>query len=394
MTEEGSWKQLFCHGGYMSEAYWGLEQNLKTTPLYKIHNNNRAKLVPFAGYYLPIQYENGIIAEHNHTRSSVSIFDVSHMGQIKISGPMIYDAMEKILPISFSKIAPGQIKYTQFLNSEGKIIDDLMITRAFEEDHVWLVVNADCTDKDLDHLYSNLNKTYKIELIEDRTLIALQGPNSSNILKTFFQEIDDMPFMTADWFNYDNEKFFISRCGYTGEDGFEISIKDRYSEKFISKLLQSEGVKLAGLGARNSLRMEAGLCLYGNDISSSVSPIEAGLTWSISKERIENGGFIGYEHIKKDLKNGVERKLVGIKPLGKLPAREGTQIFDKNEKTIGEITSGGYSPSLQAPIAMGYINSDILKSDCEVLLNVRGNLIPAEITSLPFVEHKYFRGNK
>ena len=196
MTEEGSWKQLFCHGGYMSEAYWGLEQNLKTTPLYKIHNNNRAKLVPFAGYYLPIQYENGIIAEHNHTRNSVSIFDVSHMGQIKISGPMIYDAMEKILPISFSKIAPGQIKYTQFLNSEGKIIDDLMITRAFEEDHVWLVVNADCTDKDLDHLYSNLNKTYKIELIEDRTLIALQGPNSSNILKTFFQEIDDMPIMT------------------------------------------------------------------------------------------------------------------------------------------------------------------------------------------------------
>ena len=149
MTEEGSWKQLFCHGDYMSEAYWGLEQNLKTTPLYNVHNDNRAKLVPFAGYYLPIQYENGIIAEHNHTRNSVSIFDVSHMGQIKISGPMIYDAMEKILPISFSKIAPGQIKYTQFLNNEGKIIDDLMICRTFEEDHVWLVVNADCTPKDL-----------------------------------------------------------------------------------------------------------------------------------------------------------------------------------------------------------------------------------------------------
>ena len=197
----------------MSEAYWGLEQNLKTTPLYKIHNNNAAKLVSFAGYYLPIQYANGIIAEHNHTRKAASVFDVSHMGQIKISGPMIYDAMEKILPISFSKIAPGQIKYTQFLNNEGKIIDDLMICRTFEEDHVWLVVNADCTPKDLDHLYNNLNKTYKIELIEDRALIALQGPNSSNTLKTFFQEIDDMPFMTADWFNYDNENFFISRCG-------------------------------------------------------------------------------------------------------------------------------------------------------------------------------------
>ena len=167
-----------------------IRDSLKTTPLYKVHNDNRAKLVPFAGYYLPIQYENGIIAEHNHTRNSVSIFDVSHMGQIKISGPMIYDAMEKILPISFSKIAPGQIKYTQFLNNEGKIIDDLMICRTFEEDHVWLVVNADCTPKDLDHLYNNLNKTYKIELIEDRALIALQGPNSSNILKTFFQAED------------------------------------------------------------------------------------------------------------------------------------------------------------------------------------------------------------
>ena len=269
-----------------------------------------------------------------------------------------------------------------------------MICRAFDNDHVWLVVNADCTHKDLDHLCENLNKNYKIELIEDRALIALQGPKSSNILKTFFHEIDDMPFMTADWFNYSNEKFFISRCGYTGEDGYEISIKDRYAEKFINELLQCEDVKLAGLGARNSLRMEAGLCLYGNDISSYVSPIEAGLTWSIPKERIKDGGFIGYEPIKKDIENGVERKLVGIRPLSKIPAREGTQIFDKHEKKIGEITSGGYSPTLQSPIAMGYITSDILKSNCEVLLNVRGNLIPAEITSLPFVEHRYFRGNK
>ena len=170
----------------MSEAYWGLEQNLKTTPLYKIHNKNAAKLVPFAGYYLPIQYANGIIAEHNHTRKAASVFDVSHMGQIKISGPMIHDALEKILPISFSRIAPGQIKYTQFLNKEGKIIDDLMIHRSFEDDQIWLVVNADCTEKDLDHLYSNLNRSYKIELIDDRALIAIQGPKSSNILKEFY----------------------------------------------------------------------------------------------------------------------------------------------------------------------------------------------------------------
>ena len=378
----------------MSEAYWGLEQNLKTTPLYKIHNNNAAKLVSFAGYYLPIQYANGIIAEHNHTRKAASVFDVSHMGQIKISGPMIHDALEKILPISFSRIAPGQIKYTQFLNKEGKIIDDLMIHRSFEDNQIWLVVNADCTEKDLDHLYSNLNRSYKIELIDDRALIAIQGPKSSNILKEFFNEIDNMPFMTGDWFTYDNEQFFVSRCGYTGEDGYEVSIKDRYAEEFINKLLQFEDVKLAGLGARNSLRMEAGLCLYGNDISILTSPVEAGLTWSIPKERIENGGFIGHENIKKDLIDGVEKKLVGIKPLGKLPAREGTQILNKNGKIIGEITSGGYSPSLQAPIAMGYINAEILQKNCEILLNVRGNSLPAEIVSLPFVEHKYFRGKK
>lgn len=378
----------------MSEAYWGLEQNLKTTPLYKIHNNNAAKLVSFAGYYLPIQYANGIIAEHNHTRKAASVFDVSHMGQIKISGPMIHDALEKILPISFSRIAPGQIKYTQFLNKEGKIIDDLMIHRSFEDNQIWLVVNADCTEKDLDHLYSNLNRSYKIELIDDRALIAIQGPKSSNILKEFFNEIDNMPFMTGDWFTYENEQFFVSRCGYTGEDGYELSIKDRYAEEFISKLLKFEDVKLAGLGARNSLRMEAGLCLYGNDISILTSPVEAGLTWSIPKERIENGGFIGHENIKKDLIDGVEKKLVGIKPLGKLPAREGTQILSKNGKIIGEITSGGYSPSLQAPIAMGYINAEILQKNCEILLNVRGNSLPAEIVSLPFVEHKYFRGKK
>ena len=378
----------------MSEAYWGLEQNLKTTPLYKIHNNNAAKLVSFAGYYLPIQYANGIIAEHNHTRNAASVFDVSHMGQIKISGPMIHDALEKILPISFSRIAPGQIKYTQFLNKEGKIIDDLMIHRSFEDNQIWLVVNADCTEKDLDHLYNNLNRSYKIELIDDRALIAIQGPKSSNILKEFFNEIDNMPFMTGDWFTYDNEQFFVSRCGYTGEDGYEVSIKDRYAEEFISKLLKFEDVKLAGLGARNSLRMEAGLCLYGNDISILTSPVEAGLTWSIPKERIENGGFIGHENIKKDLIDGVEKKLVGIKPLGKLPAREGTQILSKNGKIIGEITSGGYSPSLQAPIAMGYINAEILQKNCEILLSVRGNSLPAEIVSLPFVEHKYFRGKK
>ena len=312
----------------MSEAYWGLEQNLKKTPLFNIHNNYRGKLVPFAGYCLPIQYENGIIAEHNHTRKNVSLFDVSHMGQIKITGSMVYDSLERILPISFSEMYPGQIKYTQLLNERGKIIDDLMVYKPLDEDYAWLVVNADCSEKDINHIRANLNKNYKIELIQDRALIALQGPKASEILSRYFPSIQNIPFMSGDWFSYDSEKFFISRCGYTGEDGYEISIKDRYSETFVKEILKNKEVKLAGLGARNSLRMEAGLCLYGNDISLEISPVEAGIDWSISKSRIENSVFIGHESIKKDLSVGVEKKLVGLKPLGRLPAREGTSIFD------------------------------------------------------------------
>jgi len=378
----------------MSEAYWGLEQNLKKTPLFNIHNNYRGKLVPFAGYCLPIQYENGIIAEHNHTRKNVSLFDVSHMGQIKITGSMVYDSLERILPISFSEMYPGQIKYTQLLNERGKIIDDLMVYKPLDEDYAWLVVNADCSEKDINHIRANLNKNYKIELIQDRALIALQGPKASEILSRYFPSIQNIPFMSGDWFSYDSEKFFISRCGYTGEDGYEISIKDRYSETFVKEILKNKEVKLAGLGARNSLRMEAGLCLYGNDISLEISPVEAGIDWSISKSRIENSVFIGHESIKKDLSVGVEKKLVGLKPLGRLPAREGTSIFDLSKNEIGRITSGGYSPTLKEPIAMGYILENETEKGDEVLLNVRENWIPAKITTLPFVKHNYYRGKK
>tara|TARA_B100001996_G_scaffold129727_1_gene98573 strand:+ start:1 stop:1056 length:1056 start_codon:yes stop_codon:yes gene_type:complete len=351
-------------------------------------------MVPFAGYSLPIQYETGIIAEHIHTRKEASIFDVSHMGQIKITGPMIYDAMERILPVSFSEMYPGQIKYSQFLNEEGKIIDDLMVYKSTEGDYVWLVVNADCIEKDLNHLNIYLNENYSIELIQDRSLIALQGPESSNILCKYFPDIEDIPFMSAGWFDYKGQHFFISRCGYTGEDGFEISIKDKDSESFVSELLKNKEIKLAGLGARNSLRMEAGLCLYGNDININISPVEAGINWSISKERIENGNFLGHEHVKSDITNGVSKKLIGLNLLGKLPAREGVDIFNLDKIKIGIVTSGGYSPTLKAPIAMGYISEDNAKENDEVLLSVRGRLIPASITNLPFVKHNYFRGKK
>ena len=378
----------------MSEVIQGFEENLKKTPLFEMHNSFRGKMVPFAGYSLPIQYETGIIAEHIHTRKEASIFDVSHMGQIKITGPMIYDAMERILPVSFSEMYPGQIKYTQFLNEEGKIIDDLMVYKSTEGDYVWLVVNADCIEKDLSHLNLYLNENYSIELIQDRSLIALQGPESSNILCKYFPDIEDIPFMSAGWFDYKGQHFFISRCGYTGEDGFEISIKDKDSESFVHELLKNKEIKLAGLGARNSLRMEAGLCLYGNDININISPVEAGINWSISKERIENGNFLGHEHVKSDIKNGVSKKLIGLNLLGKLPAREGADIFNLDKIKIGMVTSGGYSPTLKTPIAMGYISDENIKENDEVLLSVRGKLIPASITNLPFVKHNYFRGKK
>ena len=378
----------------MSEVIQGFEEDLKKTPLFEMHNSFRGKMVPFAGYSLPIQYETGIIAEHIHTRKEASIFDVSHMGQIKITGPMISDAMERILPISFSEMRLGQIKYSQFLNEEGKIIDDLMVYKSTEGDYVWLVVNADCIEKDLSHLNLYLNESYSIELIQDRSLIALQGPESSNILCKYFPDIEDIPFMSGGWFDYKGQHFFISRCGYTGEDGFEISIRDKDSESFVRELLKNKEIKLAGLGARNSLRMEAGLCLYGNDIDINISPVEAGINWSISKERIENGNFLGHEHIMSDIKNGVSKKLIGLNLLGKLPAREGADIFNLDKTKIGMVTSGGYSPTLKAPIAMGYINEENIKENDEVLLSVRGKLIPASITNLPFVKHNYYRGKK
>ncbi len=363
---------------------------IEKTSLFDFHNQMNAKLVPFGGYYLPINYTPGIIAEHNHTRSSASIFDVSHMGQIEISGPFIMEAMEKILPISFSKISPGKVKYTQFLNNEGKIIDDLMIHRTNNENTVWLVVNAACKEKDINHLRENLNKNFDINIRDDLSLIALQGPKSEAALLKLAPSILGMEFMSSVWINFQNYKILISRCGYTGEDGFEISIPNKYVLSFTQKLLENSDVKLAGLGARDSLRLEAGLCLYGHDIDLKISPIEAGLKWSICKERISSADFIGGNSIKHECSKGPSKRLLGFLPKGRIPAREGTLIYDAGGNLIGEVTSGGFSPTLSIPISMGYIDSSLIDQK-EVFLNVRGKKIPAEIVRLPFVPHNYFK---
>ena len=364
--------------------------HIEKTSLFDFHNQMNAKMVSFGGYYLPINYAGGIISEHIHTRSKASIFDVSHMGQIEINGPFIMEALEKILPISFSKMLPGKVKYTQFINHEGKIIDDLMVHRTDNENSVWLVVNAACKEKDIEHLRASLNKNFDINLRNDLSLIAIQGPKAEESLLKLIPCLLNMDFMSSRWINYKNYKILATRCGYTGEDGFEISVPNKYVTSFTESLLKNPDVKLAGLGARDSLRLEAGLCLYGHDISLKTSPIEAGLKWSLCKDRVSSADFIGGNAIRGELNKGPVRRLLGFLPKGRAPAREGTLIYDSSDNLIGEVTSGGFSPSLGVPISMGYINTPSLDQK-EIFLDVRGKKIPADVVKLPFVPHNYFK---
>ena len=364
--------------------------HIEKTSLFDFHNQMNAKMVSFGGYYLPINYAGGIISEHIHTRSKASIFDVSHMGQIEINGPFIMEALEKILPISFSKMLPGKVKYTQFINHEGKIIDDLMVHRTDNENSVWLVVNAACKEKDIEHLRASLNKNFDINLRNDLSLIAIQGPKAEESLLKLIPCLLNMDFMSSRWINYKNYKILATRCGYTGEDGFEISVPNKYVTSFTESLLKNPDVKLAGLGARDSLRLEAGLCLYGHDISLKTSPIEAGLKWSLCKDRVSSADFIGGNAIRGEVNKGSIRSLLGFLPKGRAPAREGTLIYDSNDNLIGEVTSGGFSPSLGVPISMGYINTPSLDQK-EIFLDVRGKKIPADVVKLPFVPHNYFK---
>lgn len=364
--------------------------HIEKTSLFDFHNQMNAKMVSFGGYYLPINYAGGIIAEHIHTRSKASIFDVSHMGQIEINGPFIMEALEKILPISFSKMLPGKVKYTQFINHEGKIIDDLMVHRTDNENSVWLVVNAACKEKDIEHLRASLNKNFDINLRNDLSLIAIQGPKAEESLLKLIPCLLNMDFMSSNWINHKNYKILATRCGYTGEDGFEISVPNKYVTSFTESLLKNPDVKLAGLGARDSLRLEAGLCLYGHDISLKTSPIEAGLKWSLCKDRVSSADFIGGNAIRGEVNKGSIRSLLGFLPKGRAPAREGTLIYDSNDNLIGEVTSGGFSPSLGVPISMGYINTPSLDQK-EIFLDVRGKKIPADVVKLPFVPHNYFK---
>ena len=370
---------------------------LKQTPLHALHVTRGARMVPFAGYDMPVQYADGIIAEHNHVRSAAGLFDVSHMGQAFLVGAdheTVARALETLVPGDIVSLAPGRQRYTQLTNEGGGILDDLMVTRSAdpEEDGVlMLIVNAATKEADYAHLAARLPAGVRLLRADHRALIAVQGPAALRAVGRHCPDVVPMPFMTAITTRFDGIDCHISRSGYTGEDGFEISCKATRVRAIVERLLSEPSAKLIGLGARDSLRLEAGLCLYGHDIDTTTSPVEAAIAWSIGKRRREEGGFPGAERVQRELREGAPRKRVGIKPEGRAPAREGTEIKSAEGETIGKVTSGGFGPSVNGPIAMGYVETKFAAPGTAVTLIVRGKPLVASVVALPFVPHRYVR---
>lgn len=373
-------------------------ETLLETPLAAWHVAQGAKMVPFAGYNMPVQYPLGIMGEHNWTRESAGLFDVSHMGQcFLIPEDGQYEtaaaALEKLVPADVLGLKPGQQRYSQFLNADGGILDDLMITRLGHPGHehwIYLVVNAGCKVEDYAHLAAHLPKGVTLKIADNLALLALQGPKAVAAIAAHAPQLADLKFMTSIDLAVAGLWCHVSRTGYTGEDGVEISVKNSDVEALANLLIADPRVKPIGLGARDSLRLEAGLCLYGHDIDTTTSPIEADLKWSIQKRRREEGGFPGAQRIQRELKDGPSRLRVGIQPEGRQPAREGTEIFAAGRK-VGVITSGGFGPAAQAPVAMGYVEAAFAKPETPVMLVVRGKELPARVVTMPFAPHRYFR---
>jgi len=362
---------------------------LRRTPLYDLHVARGARMVPFAGYEMPVQYPPGIIAEHLHTRSKAGLFDVSHMGQIALRGGDAAAALEKLVPGDIQGIAAGRMRYTLLLNDSGGILDDLMVTRT--GDGLLLVVNAACKDADLAHLQAHLDKAVSIEPHFERGLLALQGPSAATVLARFAGEVDRMPFMSSTEATVAGAPCFVTRSGYTGEDGYEIAMPPEHAAAVAHALLNEAEVEPIGLGARDTLRLEAGLCLYGHDIDETTTPVEAGLNWTIPKRRRVEGGFPGAAAVLQQLAEGPHRRRVGIRPDGRAPARESTAITDAHGNNIGTVTSGGFGPSVNAPIAMGYVDAAQAGEGNAVSLIVRDVPRPARVAPMPFVPNRYYR---
>jgi aminomethyltransferase len=368
---------------------------LARTPLFDMHVDAGARMVGFAGYEMPVQYGHGVLFEHNHTRAHAGLFDVSHMGQARLS-PIKDDGdaaslMEKLVPGGISTLGEGRIRYTLLTQADGGIRDDLMVTRFGET--VWLVVNAACKTHDFAYIAEALVGHALLE-VQDRALLALQGPQAALVLARHIEAVDELGFMQAIWAAWRGHAVLVSRCGYTGEDGFEISLPPEIAADFAAALLGDEEVALIGLGARDSLRLEAGLCLYGHDIDLTTSPAEADLLWTIPKRRRESADYPGADIVSTHLASGAPRARVGLLPDGRAPAREGTEICAPDGTSIGTVTSGGFSPTLGRPVAMGYVAADFAAPDTPVHLMVRGRALPARVSAMPFVPHKYVRAQK
>jgi aminomethyltransferase len=376
------------------------ETSLKRTPLHALHVASGGKMVPFAGYDMPVQFSTGVLREHLHTRSSAGLFDVSHMGQIALHAKSgkVEDAalaLERLVPQDIVAVAPGRQRYAQFTNAAGGILDDLMVANF--GGHLFLVVNAACKTADEAHLRANLSDACVIEPLADRALIALQGPKAESVLASLCADAAAMRFMDAGPRRVAGIDCFVSRSGYTGEDGFEISVPAEHAEALARALLENSDVLPIGLGARDSLRLEAGLCLYGHDIDTTTTPVDGALEWSIQKSRRNGGaragGFPGADKILAELETGAPRRRVGLRPEGRAPVREGAPLFadSTSSEQIGAVTSGGFGPSINAPVAMGYLPSSQATSGGLVFAELRGARLPLRVAAMPFVPNTYKR---
>jgi aminomethyltransferase len=362
---------------------------LKSTPLDALHRRLGARMVPFAGYAMPVQYPAGIIAEHKQCRERAALFDVSHMGQASLRGVEAAAALERLVPGDILGLKPFRQRYTLLLNEAGGILDDLMV--ANYGDRLFLVVNAARKEADYTHFADHLPRGLKLEVHENRALLALQGPAAKDVMTRLSPDAASLPFMAVGAFGIGGHACWVSRSGYTGEDGFEISVPAAEAEAFAEKLLAEPEVAPAGLGARDSLRLEAGLCLYGNDIDELTTPVEAGLTWTIGKRRKATWDFPGAAAIRDQLDNGPHRLRVGLRPEGRAPARAATPIVAADGTGAGTVTSGGFGPTVGSPVAMGYVRRDLTADGTQLFLTVRGKNLPATVVPMPFVPHRYIR---
>lgn len=372
-----------------------IDKQIRTTSLYQMHLDAGAKMVPFAGYEMPVSYPLGIKKEHIHTREKAGLFDVSHMGQIRLVGKNVKRALESLVPVDIIDLPLMKLRYALFTNKDGGVMDDLMVTN-LGDDSLFLVVNAACKEADLEHLLNNIGVECKVEFLEDVALLALQGPKAHEVLAEIAPSTSEMIFMTAKQLVINGIDCFITRSGYTGEDGFEISLLAKDAEELAKLLLSNVEVEWVGLGARDSLRLEAGLSLYGHELDNDHSPVESSLNWALSKVRRtggeREGNYLGDNIIMTHLNEGSESKVVGLQPEGRMPVRDGALIEDELGNEAGQVTSGGFGPSINRPIAIARIKKDYIENQSKLFALVRDKKIAVEIVKLPFIKQNYYRG--